>query len=763
LVPEGEEFMDLDPRLKSTSHFLNGGQIVQRLSTPEAENDDDLDLSQILLVLRRRFKVFCGVSALMTVGVLSWALTRPPEFSGGFRLLAEPVTTGSRLAESLTSDTLQDIIKSSDKTTGLDYISQIEVLKSEVILEPILEQIQQRYPELTYQEFLKRFKVTRPKDSKILEFTYQSQSREEIKFVLHRLADASIQYSLTDRQTNLQKAIEFVNSQIQQQQSQVSALEAKLEQFRRQNNLSDPSVQAVSLTEQISQMMSQRRTNQVDLAAAQTLSKNLQQQVGLDPGDAVLAVTLSEAPIYQELIGRLREVETQLALESARYKDNTPNIQTLQDQRQELLPLLQVEAQRVIGDRIDAQNLQYQGSVARELVQQLVETVNQIQVLQNQNYVQTKALQQLNQQIQAMAGISREYGQIQRDLQIYIGSLSRLSATRENLQLEAARQQSPWQLISNISDSNIEEVSKRTLLLLLGSLVSLLVGAGAALLAEQLDRTIHSLDELKETNLPNLGVIPFNAQMKSSASQAVTSSSNSRYYAASFMEAFYSLDANIRLLSSDTPIRSLTITSTKPGDGKSTVASYLARAAATMGRRVLLIDTDLRRPQVHHLFGISNLRGISQAITSDIDPRDLLQVSAEYSNLYLLPAGQLPPAPGRLLDSNKMRLLVEEFAKSFDLIIYDSPPLLGFADAKLIAAHTDGILLVVGLGKTERSALNRVLDDLQTTAQAPVLGIVANGARKYADTTYYDYRYRGYYREKSALEQQVEHTQNGRR
>jgi polysaccharide biosynthesis transport protein len=109
-----------------------------------------------------------------------------------------------------------------------------------------------------------------------------------------------------------------------------------------------------------------------------------------------------------------------------------------------------------------------------------------------------------------------------------------------------------------------------------------------------------------------------------------------------FMESFYSLDANLRLLSADSPIKSITVTSTTPADGKSTISSHLAWAAVTMGRKVLLIDTDLRRPQAHLWFGVSNLRGLSNAITSDTDILDLIQESPQDANLHVLAAGPRP-------------------------------------------------------------------------------------------------------------------------
>jgi polysaccharide biosynthesis transport protein len=221
-----------------------------------------------------------------------------------------------------------------------------------------------------------------------------------------------------------------------------------------------------------------------------------------------------------------------------------------------------------------------------------------------------------------------------------------------------------------------------------------------------------------------------------------------KYSHTTFLESFYSLDANIRLLNSDNRVQALTITSTSPADGKSTVSCHLAWAAVTMGRKVLIVDTDMRRPQVHRWFGVQNLRGLSTAITSDIDVMDLVQESPQDSRLFILPAGPTVPAPGRLLSSNKMRQYIEQFKQHFDLIICDSPPLLGFADAKLVSAHTDGLLLVVGLGKTDRVNLTQVLDDLQTTAKAPTLGIIANGVKRH--TINYDYQYRYYYNQENS-------------
>jgi capsular exopolysaccharide synthesis family protein len=135
---------------------------------------------------------------------------------------------------------------------------------------------------------------------------------------------------------------------------------------------------------------------------------------------------------------------------------------------------------------------------------------------------------------------------------------------------------------------------------------------------------------------------------------------------------------------------------------------------------------------------LPNVWGLSNVISSEINVDDVIQRSPLEDNLFVLTAGQIPPDPTKLLASKKMRNLVQRFQDAFDLVIFDTPPLLGLADARLLAAHTDGIVMVVGLGRTDRSVLTQVLYGLQTS-HARVLGLVANGVKGYTTSSYNDY------------------------
>ncbi|NJM48501.1 MAG: protein tyrosine kinase, partial [Alkalinema sp. RU_4_3] len=506
-----------------SSSLLNRGMgaIAQVAINDEAE--DSISLPALINMLRRRLWVLLGVSAISTAGFAALALSRPPSYSATVRILVEPVTTGSQIANSLTAGALQNLKPLAKELGGsessLDYVSQIEVLRSQLILDPIAKRIQERYPKLNYEELIKRLKIIRPKESRLLDIMYESRDPSEIQFVLSQLSTDYIKYSVDDRQSNLKRGAEFISQQIDRQQSEVVRLERLLEEFRRSNNLLDPKISAEALSERIRAISGEQQQNRVKLLANQALYDRLQSQVGLSPNAAIGVATLSEAPTYQTLLGRLKEIDSKIAIESARFTEETPVVQALQDQRQELMPLLEQEASRILGGNEAGQGLEpsqalgFQGSVGRDLTKELITAANQVQVLQTQDQAIAQAVGTLTQQTQTMAGVARQFGQIQRDLEIAIASLTRLLAARENLQLETTRQTSPWELVSRIDGNMIKPKGSKVLMLLLAGIGGLISGVVAALIAEQLDRVYHSTADLKELGIPCLGSIPHNPNL----------------------------------------------------------------------------------------------------------------------------------------------------------------------------------------------------------------------------------------------------------
>ncbi len=737
------------------------------------KDSDQLDLRQVVRILRRRYLVVLTVAISVATAIGYRALNRPPLYAGQFRLLVEPITAETKVAQNV-----GDVI-----STGLDYNTQIEVLRSPTVTAPILEQIRIKYPDLTYDSLMSKLTINRLQDTKIIDIRYQDGDPKKVKEILDKIAQGYLNYSRLERQSDVLEGIKFVEDQLPQLRLKVDTLQARLQKFRQQYNFIEPEAQAQQISGQISGISQQRLEVQTKLNEVRLLYATLQNQLGLDPNQAIVAAALSEAPRYQKLLNQLQEVETKIATESVRFTSANPILQSLQETRAKLLPLIRQEAQLIIGNNLDTarvspDKLTFQNSIRLGLTQQFVEASNQLKVIE----VRSKALEQaernLIQQFKEMPIRAREYTDLQRELKVATESLTRFLSTRESLQIEAAQKAVPWQLIA-APEGAVPIAPDTYRNLALGVFAGLLLGVGAAWIVEMLDSVFHSADELKDkTGIPLLGVIPFNKGVKklmgrhatASLPQAETSSipvsfveKLQRYNASPFLEAFRSLYTNIRLLGSDMPIRSLVISSATPAEGKTIVALNLAQAAAAMGKRVLLVDADLRRPQVHARLNLPNMRGLSNLIASeDLDFNDVIQKSPQDDNLYILTAGQIPPDPTRLLSSEKMQNLMGELRSAFSLVIYDTPPLVGFADANLLAPPTDGLVLVVALGKTDRYPLMQALDGIRMS-NTPFLGIVANGIKQYTTRANdaYDHYYSQVRRDRSIDQDAVSNFDNG--
>lgn len=712
--------------------------------------DQDFNLRQFIQTLRRRVWVVSGVAAIVTL--VSWvnALNQRPVYQGNFRLLIEDIWSNGATNQ---------ILSPSESTFGGNDIgrinTQLEVLRSPAILKPIHASLLTEYPDLSYDELERNLKVSQLDNTKVLNVSFQGADPSLVQAVLSRVSDAYLSYSSQQQQNALQQGILFVQGQLPALQNRVNEQQKQLQTFRQRYTLIDPESRGAELSGLLSNIRSQQQQTQTELIEAQSLYTLLQRQVGANPDAAVASAALSESSHYQTLLKQVQEVESKIATESARFQMSSPQIQALMERRSNLFQLMEIEAQRVLGGRLSGGLNDRMTSIPLDLTKQLVAEVNKIQVLQVRGQALIAAENQLKQEFSVIPDLSRQYTDLQRELQIATESLNRFLSTQEQLQIEASQKAEPWQLIAPATASPNPVSPGLSKNLMGGLFVGLALGVAAGLLRDRLDHVFHSIEELKESSrLPILGLLPYHRDLDlahASASAApnqglglpaVYKQTVDTYSATPFHEAFRLLYSNLKFLSSDTPIRSVAISSSLPGDGKSTTSIYLAQAAAAMGQRVLIVDADMRRPQLHTRMGLSNMRGLSNILASDLSPDDVIQLAD--ANLSILTAGQIPPDPTKLLSSHRMASLIEQFEASFDLILYDTPPLLGLADATLLAAHTDGLVLVVGLGKTDRSAFSTVLDHLKLSA-CPVLGLVANGIKQssnYANGYYY---YNSYY------------------
>ncbi|MBZ9625193.1 CpsD/CapB family tyrosine-protein kinase [Clostridium sp. FP2] len=205
-------------------------------------------------------------------------------------------------------------------------------------------------------------------------------------------------------------------------------------------------------------------------------------------------------------------------------------------------------------------------------------------------------------------------------------------------------------------------------------------------------------------------------------------------------ESYRTLRTNIQFSSFDKKIKTILITSSGPGEGKTTTSSNLAMVMAQGGNKTILIDCDQRKPQVHKVFGFSNENGLSNILVSDNEVDINIGVhETEEPNLHVLSSGTRPPNPAELLGSVKMKNFIEELKKTYDFIILDTPPIVLVTDAQILAQYTDGCLLVISSGEAERDSVIKSKGLLEKV-NAKILGTVLNKVDS-KKKGYYHYQY----------------------
>ncbi|MBD3107609.1 CpsD/CapB family tyrosine-protein kinase [Bacillus sp. AGMB 02131] len=202
-------------------------------------------------------------------------------------------------------------------------------------------------------------------------------------------------------------------------------------------------------------------------------------------------------------------------------------------------------------------------------------------------------------------------------------------------------------------------------------------------------------------------------------------------------EQYRTVRTNIEYSAIDKDIKSILVTSATPGDGKSTTSCNLAIVFAQQGKKVLLVDTDLRKPTVHKKFCVHNHIGLSSVLTKKHALTDAI-IETSIENLSILTSGPIPPNPAELLTSKSMEHLLEMLGQEFDLIILDTPPVLAVSDAQILSKHVDGVVLVVSYGKTETEQ-GKKAKQLLVSSNAPLLGVVLNNKKQEKNDYYYYY------------------------
>lgn len=699
--------------------------------------ETDAGYGQLLAVLwRRRLWI---LSVLLTSLPIAFYITikKEPTYISSLQLLVEPnYIDKTRGIES----------QFTESTVDIDYATQLQLMRSSQLIKRAVELLRDDYPDITVGDIrgsLRLAQVLQGKtETKVFQAVYTSNDRIKTQKVLQAIQKVYQDYNLEQQEMRLNKGLAFINQQLPTARKNLEQAEQRLEQFRKSKNLIDPSQQAVAVSQTLNGIEQERRAIRAQYMETQTRYQAVQQKLARSPQNALTSSRLSQSGRYQNLLNEIQRIELALVEQSRIYTEAHPTIQKLIEQRQSVFALLQEETRRVLG-QVPTQlvstgnNLLTEGQLGGvdiNLVNELITSQINLVSLQTRDQALAKTEEEIRIQLREFPGLIAQYNRLQPQVAIQQNTLQQLLQARQELSIELARGGFNWQVVE-APLPGFKTGPNMTQDLLLGAVVGLFLGGVAAFVREAMDDGIHTSDDLKnQVALPLLGMIPELPEGK--ISKPVLNLNLSQSETAlpmmellgwrPFQEALDMIYVNIQLLNSGSELKSLMVTSALSGEGKSTLALGLALSAARLHRRVLLIDLDMRRPRLHQQLALSNHEGLSTLLEDDTTTPSPVSISPLGSTIDVLTAGPTPIDPVKLLGSKRMKNLMAEFQETYDLVLLDTPPVLGMVDALQAASLCQGVVMV---GRLERVTQSQLTQATAILRNLNLIGIIANGVK----------------------------------
>lgn len=696
----------------------------------------------LLLILRRRWlpalTIFVSV---LTLGIISTNFKKPI-YSASAELLYKRVNPTSSLVNPTRGENYQSnyTVKNDPLTT------QSTIFRSKLIVQKTLAQLHWRDQEnkpLTTEDFLENFDVKTINGTDLLSISYQSPNPQKATQAVNTIISVFLKQNVAANRAELVAARKFLEEQLPQAKTTVAKAELALRNYKQTNKIASLETEAPKVVELVNQIQQQIVNSKAEIAKISNQSDVLRQKLGMNSERATLITNLSQSPAIQEVIQKLQQAESDLAQEQTRYTDSNPKVIELKEKVVALNNLLNQRIKQISGDRVELiygnfQNGQLQQELTSDLIQLeatnggLVNQIAQLSQLEKNYQDRLDTFPRLEQQLKAL----------QRELEVSQSTYALLLQKFQEVRIAENQNTGDFRVVSQAFVPD-KPVPYKAVSYLASGLLATLLAAATIYLLETLDKSIKTLEEAKQIfGYTWLGIIP--AVDKSQLPKLPEKQADSLvpklfvgdYSAFAVSESFRMLQSNLRFLSCDRKIKTIVVTSSVAQEGKSTIAANLAAAMAQVGHKVLLIDADLHNPIQHRTWDLYNSCGLSNLIAERIDPRSAIK--EVMLNLDVLSAGVIPPSPVTLLDSQRMRDLINFFANRYDFVIIDTPALSFAPDASIIGRIADGILLVVKPGVINQTNAKFTKEVLEQSGQN-VLGLVFNSVNPNLESHGYYY------------------------
>jgi succinoglycan biosynthesis transport protein ExoP len=581
------------------------------------------------------------------------------------------------------------------------------------------------------------------KETRTLKVTYTHTDPVITAAVANGIAQDFIGRTFESKTEEFTSASNWLDVTTRELKAKVEKAEQGLADYTREHNIFSTDNKATLTTDKLSRLHDQATRTETDRILKQSVYEEVKSGRG-----AGLPAAFAD-PKITALQSKLEELQSTEGKLDLKYGPDHPQVAEIKQQIKITRDHLET-SRKALEDKLKSE---YELAARDEQSLKAALTLAKGEaVQQNQDAIQFNILKQ----------------EVDTAKALYTDFLQKTSQAK----VEVAQQHNNMRLVQPARVPGGPVGPSRFRMIMMGFFLSLIGGVGVAYFLEYVDNTIKTVEDVNRyMKLPALGVIPAIAaaaqgRLKGKNGKRLMVSGSPRREAAempqadrlavidnrsSAAEAYRVVRTSMLLSTAGNPPKTVLITSSQPGEGKTTTVVNTAISLAQLGASVLIIDCDLRKPSAHKVFGVDHSKGLSTYLSRDIDIDGLI-IKLQISNLSLLPCGPIPPNPAELISSERMRNLLRTLSERYDHVLIDSPPLIHVTDPVILSSLVDGVILVVHGGKSTRAVTQRARQELASVG-AKVFGVVLNNVDLKRDG-YDDYYYHRYY---SGYEQQ----QNG--